>query len=291
LLTVEALGLPLVRLLLDRAGRLLHSSEGDGSAAPSILRRSLLAYSAGLLAIGTGVAAGLIPGASALHIAGGRSKVNLSDAASGSTRQPQLTGGERRGAPPGSVGVAAVALPSPAVAVPDPIAPPSATASLPPPTYVNPLARVGNLQPKRIDEGVDYAGAGPLVAMGSGTIRVTTESGWPGNTFIALQLDKGQLAGGMIYYAENITPTVSVGQHVNAGDVVGVLHEGYPNLEIGWAGGGLFGGTLGDALARSLGGDAEGVSTAVGVNFNQYLVMLGAPGGIQQGLMGRLPAA
>jgi hypothetical protein len=164
-------------------------------------------------------------------------------------------------------------------------------ASLPPPTYVNPLARVANLQPKRIDEGVDYAGAGPLLAVGSGAIRVTSGPGWPGNTFIALQLDQGPLAGRIIYYAENVTPTVTVGQHVNVGDVVGVLHDAYPNLEIGWAGGGLLGGTLGDALARSTGGDAGGASTAVGVNFNQVLVMLGAPGGIQQGLTGHLPAS
>jgi hypothetical protein len=160
--------------------------------------------------------------------------------------------------------------------------------------YVNPLASIANLKPERIDQGVDYTGAGPLLALGSGTIRLTSEAGWPGGTFLALQLEDGPLAGRIVYYAENVTPTVRVGQHVNAGDMVGVLHDAYPNLEIGWGGGGTGGGTLGDALARANGGsgsNAEGVSTAAGVAFNQLLMSFGAPSGIQQGLVGHLPAA
>jgi hypothetical protein len=107
---------------------------------------------------------------------------------------------------------------------------------------------------------------------------MTSEAGWPGGTFIALQLDSGQFAGRIVYYAENITPTVGVGQHVNAGDVVGVLHDAYPNLEIGWGGGGPAGGTLGNTVARSSSGYAEAGATAPGVNFNQFLLSLGAPG-------------
>jgi murein DD-endopeptidase MepM/ murein hydrolase activator NlpD len=160
--------------------------------------------------------------------------------------------------------------------------------------YVNPLAVITNLKPERVDQGVDYVGAGPLQALGSGIIRLTSEAGWPGGTFLALQLEDGPLAGRIVYYAENVTPTVRVGQHVNAGDMVGVLHDAYPNLEIGWGGGGTGGGTLGNALARSNGGsgsNAEGVSTAAGVAFNQLLMSLGAPGGIQQGTVGHLPPA
>jgi hypothetical protein len=129
------------------------------------------------------------------------------------------------------------------------------------------------------------------LALGSGTIRVTSEAGWPGGAFIALQLDQGQFRGQVVYYAENVTPAVRVGQHVNAGDMVGILHDAYPDLEIGWAGGGALGGRLGDALAPTEGAvsGVEGVSTAVGVSFNQVLVSLGAPSGIQQGLVGHLP--
>jgi hypothetical protein len=143
--------------------------------------------------------------------------------------------------------------------------------------YVNPLSRIADLQPGRIDQGVDYAGSGPLLALGSGTIGMTTEGGWPGGAFIALRLDTGQFVGRIVYYAENITPTVSPGQHVNPGDVVGILHDAFPHLEIGWGGGGAGGGTLGNALARSVGGSGE-VATAQGVSFNQLLVSLGAPG-------------
>jgi hypothetical protein len=246
------------------------------------------------MAIGVAVVASIVPGLSATNLAARRSGLaaaSASVAGPGGANGPDLHGaGPFSLISPPNPNTAGGAFSAPAT-TPLPATPPTTQPPLPPPTYVNPLARVGNLQPKRIDEGVDYAGAGPLLALGSGVIRVTSEGGWPGGTFIALQLDKGQLAGRIIYYAENVTPTVRVGQHVNAGDVVGVLHDAYPNLEIGWGGGGTMGGTIGDALARSNGGDREGVSTAVGVNFNQVLVLLGAPGGIQQGLMGRFPAS
>jgi hypothetical protein len=191
--------------------------------------------------------------------------------------------------PPPSLSVATLAPPPPGASASTPTSS-SVLPPLSPDLYVNPLARISNLQAKRIDQGVDYGGAGPLVALGTGTIRLTKEGGWPGGAFIALQLDHGLFAGQVIYYAENITPTVRVGQHVNVGDVVGILHDAYPNLEIGWGGGGRAGGTLGDTLARVNGGAEEGVSSAVGVNFNRLLVFLGAPSGIQQGLMGHLPA-
>jgi hypothetical protein len=255
-------------------------TETASSSRQRILRRGLLTYSAALITIGVAVAAGLVPGRSAVNLATRRS--GLASAADGANG-PDLRGTVPvpPSSPPGPI-----STPS----TPTTAAPPSKL-PLSPPTYVNPLSTVADLQPKRIDEGVDYAGSGPLLALGSGVIRITSEPGWPGNTFISLQLDKGQLAGRIIYYAENITPTVNVGQHVNAGDVVGILHDAYPYLEIGWAGGGTMGGTLGDALARSNGGDREGVSTAVGVNFNQLLVLLGAPSGIQQGVMGTLPSS
>ena len=40
--------------------------------------------------------------------------------------------------------------------------------------YVNPVREVSGLTPRRIDLGVDYAGAGPLLAIGRA--RVTTAS-------------------------------------------------------------------------------------------------------------------
>src|SRR5579884_436965 len=38
--------------------------------------------------------------------------------------------------------------------------------------YQNPLRRIRSLYAKRIDEGVDYSGAGPIKALGNGVITV-----------------------------------------------------------------------------------------------------------------------
>src|SRR5215831_10994669 len=70
--------------------------------------------------------------------------------------------------------------------------------------------------------GVDYGGSGPLYALGSGVITSTRNSGWPGGAFIGLHLDSGQY----VYYAEDITPHVHVGQRVSAGQLVGTATGG-----------------------------------------------------------------
>jgi hypothetical protein len=291
-LAAEALLLPLVRLLRERCCQLPVFTEPASPTTPSTLRRGLLAYSAALLAIGTGLAVGILPGPSTLALAAGRSEGGAALVGGN-----QSTWGKLHRTPVPGPNVAVLAPPPPGTAAPTPtgpLSPPAAPGAPHPlvlPAYVNPLAQIANLQPKRIDQGVDYSGSGPLLALGSGTIRLTSEAGWPGGAFIALQLDSGLLRGQIVYYAENVSPTASVGQRVNAGDVVGILHDAYPNLEIGWAGGGALGGNLGDTLARANGAvdGVGGVSTAVGVSFNQLLVSLGAPGGMQQGLVGHLP--
>jgi hypothetical protein len=292
-LAVDARALPVVRLGQALASRLAVVADNVSPSSPSVLRRGLLTFSASLMAIGAGVSYGILPGPSAPDLAAGRSVLGAADGGStGYATSTHLSGsgGRLPTTPPPGLNVARLAWPPPATAAASATAPQSAQPpAVPPPVYVNPLAQIVNLQPKRIDQGVDYSGSGPLLALGSGTIRLTSEGGWPGGTFIVLHLDVGQLAGQTIYYAENITPVVRVGQHVNVGDVVGILHDAYPNLEIGWGGGGAAGGTLGDTLARANGGDVEGISSAVGVNFNRLLTSLGAPSGIQQGLIGRLP--
>jgi hypothetical protein len=165
--------------------------------------------------------------------------------------------------------------------------------------YTNPLARISPLTAKRTDMGVDYAGSGPLLAIGDGKITNVYNSGWPGGTFIELLLANGKFAGKHWYYAENVTPHCSVGDVVNAGDVIGYLIDHYPNLEMGWGAG-----NGGDSLAASLGQDAKsaGVSgdpgaweSAAGASANRLLVSLGAPSGlggqpIGGGPHGRMPA-
>lgn len=145
--------------------------------------------------------------------------------------------------------------------------------------YVNPLSKISSLTPSRIDMGVDYGGGGgPLVALGNGRIFNVAGAGWPGGVFIGLTLSDGAYAGKHVYYAEQLTASVSVRQIVKAGDVVGTLHPGSSALEIGWASG-----NSDEALAASLNqqasGDPGGWSSAAGWSFNTLLVSLGAPSG------------
>lgn len=87
----------------------------------------------------------------------------------------------------------------------------------------------------RTDEGVDFSGAGPLYALGDGTILSTAARGWPGGAYILLHLTgPGNLQGRYVYYAENIAPAVAVGQRVTSGQVIGYARGAYPFIEIGW---------------------------------------------------------
>jgi hypothetical protein len=145
--------------------------------------------------------------------------------------------------------------------------------------YDNPLRSVTGLTPERVDEGVDYAGSGPIYALGDGVVTSTSGS-WPDGTFISYVLTDGPAAGKMVYVAENVTPTVSVGQSVTVNTVVGTLHDAYPDMEIGWAAD-----KYGDTMAAKAGqwtaaDDRASIPAAYGVNFNSLLVSLGAPSGI-----------
>jgi hypothetical protein len=158
--------------------------------------------------------------------------------------------------------------------------------------YVNPLAHIQNLHPERIDMGVDYSGQGTIVAIGAGQITGTHNGGWPGGTFIEERLSGGQYAGKDWYYAEDITPTVQLGQTVTAGEPLGQMFQGGSGIETGWSVG-----DRGTTLAASLGqipgsGDAGGWSSAAGASASRLLQSLGAPPGVMQpgGPHGTMPA-
>jgi hypothetical protein len=149
--------------------------------------------------------------------------------------------------------------------------------------YTNPLAKIANLQPRRVDQGVDYSGSGPLLALGNGTVTCDSGAGWPGGGGVVIKLSDGPYAGKYVYYMEDITATVSRGDKVTAGQQVATLHDAYPNLEIGWGSG-----NNNQPLAQALGqngqetgqsSDPGGVQSAAGINFNKLLVALGAPSG------------
>jgi biotin carboxyl carrier protein len=148
--------------------------------------------------------------------------------------------------------------------------------------YVNPLQHIQNLRPERIDQGVDYAGSGPIVSPCNGVVwyAVTGGAGWPGQTvsdntgaWVGIKFLDGPYAGKQCYFAENLTLLVKSGDTVKAGQPIAVLHDSGANLECGWAAG------IGtEALARQLGQTVGG--SAAGWSWNRFLVSLGAPSGI-----------
>ena len=159
--------------------------------------------------------------------------------------------------------------------------------------YVNPLREVRDLTPRRIDLGVDYAGSGPLLAIGRARVTTAsdTDSGppscwaiscWPGGGIVVYRLLDGPFAGRYVYVAEHLAVSVRAGQTVTAGQRIATLYAGYPWSEWGWAAG-----PGPEALAMSDGhrcpcSDPGGWSTIDGRNMTHLLVQLGAPSGYLQ---------
>ena len=149
--------------------------------------------------------------------------------------------------------------------------------------YRNPLRGVVGLRPGRIDQGVDYGGAGPIYALGPGIIRSVYIEGWPDGVFIVYELAGGPDAGRAVYVAENVVPRVTVGQVISPTTVLATLRPQAPNLETGWADLLALGASRAVVDHQVLGtGDAGSVSTGCGQSFDALLRGLGAPGGILQ---------
>lgn len=155
-------------------------------------------------------------------------------------------------------------------------APPSAPAA---PVYLNPLRGVGGLIPERIDQGVDFAGSGPVYAIGDAVITNAANgpsTGWPGGGWITYQLTDGPDAGLVVYVAEDVTPTVQVGQHVSPATVIADMFAGSDGIETGWAQPGGLDTESVLPQAGGIGGNGP-FPTRVGVSFDQLLQSLGVP--------------
>jgi murein DD-endopeptidase MepM/ murein hydrolase activator NlpD len=184
----------------------------------------------------------------------------------------------------------AAPTPSPTLASSPPSSPPPASVSPPVSSgnYANPLRAITALTPERIDQGVDYAGFGPIYAIGDGVVLNTVASGWPGGTFIAYRLTNGPASGLVVFAAEDIEPGVQVGMTVTSETVIGHMYAGPDGIETGWANGSR----LPDTMARTYGQFNGSNSSAFGYNFSQLLQSVGAPGGIANGPpSGELPAS
>jgi hypothetical protein len=159
--------------------------------------------------------------------------------------------------------------------------------------YVNPVRAISGLTPRRIDLGVDYAGSGPVLAIGNGVVTMATDSDsgpsscwaiscWPGGGIVVYRLSDGPFAGKYTYVAEHITVNVRPGQRVTAGQQIATLYPGYPWSEFGWAAG-----PGPEALGMADGhqcpcSDPGDWSTIDGRTMNDLLVGLGAPSGLFQ---------
>jgi len=155
--------------------------------------------------------------------------------------------------------------------------------------YCNPYRAIPNLAPQRLDQGVDYGGAGAIYAMGPGTIDLfenRNDSGWPGGTFASYKLTAGPASGKVIYLAENIdlNPALHSGAFVYSGTIIGTLVNASPYSESGW-------GVQGAGYTAEHSCYSEGCTTPLGTNFNQLLVCLGAPSGIPTGQTGCCPSS
>jgi len=160
-------------------------------------------------------------------------------------------------------------------------------------SYRDPLRAVQGLVAERIDEGVDFAGVGPVYALGDAVVTGAAGDnfGWPGGGWITYQLTGGPGAGLVVYVAEDIIPAVTAGQRVSPATVIGTMYDGGDGIETGWA------------QQSGLGAESElppagGIAglgpfpTRIGVNFDELLQSLGvrAAPNRAQSQYGLLPA-
>jgi hypothetical protein len=152
--------------------------------------------------------------------------------------------------------------------------------------YVNPLAGAA-VTPKRIDQGVDYAGSGTLTAIGAAMVTsiATSDTGWPG-AFIEYQLLGGPESGCFVFYAEGVTPAegLYVGETVRAGQAVAAIIPGYSSgIEIGWGAGDgtkTYAAKMGEWSATA---EQDNIPTAAGKSFSSLIAALGGPPGKVEG--------
>jgi hypothetical protein len=145
-------------------------------------------------------------------------------------------------------------------------------------SYRNPLRGVTGLVPERIDDGVDFAGTGPVYALGDAVVTGAAGDnyGWPGGGWITYRLTSGPGAGLMVYVAEDIVPAVVAGQRVTPSTVVGSMYDGGDGIETGWAQPTGLSAESELPQAGGIGGLGP-FPTRLGLNFDELLQTLGAP--------------
>jgi murein DD-endopeptidase MepM/ murein hydrolase activator NlpD len=86
----------------------------------------------------------------------------------------------------------------------------------------------------RIDQGVDFTGTGPIVAVGDAKILSVGAPGWPEGGGVLYKLLSGERAGQVVFVYEGVQATVRAGEKVSAGEQVATFVPG-GSIEIGFA--------------------------------------------------------
>jgi hypothetical protein len=152
--------------------------------------------------------------------------------------------------------------------------------------YSNPLRSVQGLVPERIDQGVDYAGTGPVYPIGRAVVTYVNTSGqWfpPAPYYIAYRLKSGTARGHTVYVAECIVPSVHVGETVFRSTAIGTMTNCGWGIETGWADAQLLPNTAAAACWNNQYNNGGNDPSGYGVNFSDLLGRLGAPRGIAYG--------
>jgi Transglycosylase SLT domain len=100
--------------------------------------------------------------------------------------------------------------------------------------YINPFSLSSGLVTGRIDQGVDFTGGGPIVAIGDALVLQVGAPGWPEEGGVLYELLDGPLKGQSIFVYEGVDATVQAGQTVSAGQQIATFRPG-GSIEIGLA--------------------------------------------------------
>ena len=113
----------------------------------------------------------------------------------------------------------------------------------------------------RTDQGVDFAGSGPIGAVLDGrVVEVGLWPGWPGTGGLVYSTSRGN-----VYAMEHVQPLVKVGQQLRQGQVIANVLPGYPWLETGWANSSATG------PLTPYNGAADGTAMPAGQSFRSFI--------------------
>ena len=143
--------------------------------------------------------------------------------------------------------------------------------------YVYPLSLARDLVVERTDEGKDFSMApgSPILAIGASVITAINPNWYAGQPQIVGQFTDGPLAGQFWYVAEQVEPTVSVGQAVPAGGLVAIYASSGTGIEYGFSAN-----AQGETLAQATPGYSGDQSQAAigpngaGTQFSDLLALL-----------------